>query len=298
MAQALDRLEMYQRDYAAARPRRHRDRHARAGHRDAEAGRTCCCAGRRDEASRIRPRARLNMKLRPRNRPTGQPGHTDHDDRRHDRPAEARAARTHLAGFRARYRLDQDLLRHRAPRAASRGQVAARAAPTWSKSSASAMARPPASRAASSPISTRPSRPSAPWSAWPSAPPGVTVQSVIVNVTAGRLGSETFSATVNLGGQEVETRRRAARAPRGQRTLRAPGALDHPRAAHRLCARRPEGRQGSARHGRREALRRCRRDPRRNARHAQYRTGAAPLPPADRGAGRHALCLGPLDAGR
>ena len=32
----------------------------------------------------------------------------------------------------------------------------------------------------------------------------VTVQSVIVNVTAGRLGSETFSATVNLGGQEVE----------------------------------------------------------------------------------------------
>ncbi len=33
---------------------------------------------------------------------------------------------------------------------------------------------------------------------------GLTVQSVIVNVTAGRLGSETFSATVNLGGQEVE----------------------------------------------------------------------------------------------
>jgi len=33
---------------------------------------------------------------------------------------------------------------------------------------------------------------------------GVTVQSVIVNVTAGRLGSETFSATVNLGGTEVE----------------------------------------------------------------------------------------------
>ena len=33
---------------------------------------------------------------------------------------------------------------------------------------------------------------------------GLTVQSVVVNVTAGRLGSETFSATVNLGGQEVE----------------------------------------------------------------------------------------------
>ncbi|HHY49669.1 MAG TPA: cell division protein FtsA [Alphaproteobacteria bacterium] len=33
---------------------------------------------------------------------------------------------------------------------------------------------------------------------------GVTVQSVVVNVTAGRLGSETFSANVSLGGQEVE----------------------------------------------------------------------------------------------
>jgi cell division protein FtsA len=33
---------------------------------------------------------------------------------------------------------------------------------------------------------------------------GLTVESVIVNVTAGRLGSETLSATVNLGGQEVE----------------------------------------------------------------------------------------------
>lgn len=33
---------------------------------------------------------------------------------------------------------------------------------------------------------------------------GMTVESVIVNVTAGRLGSETFSASVSLGGQEVE----------------------------------------------------------------------------------------------
>lgn len=33
---------------------------------------------------------------------------------------------------------------------------------------------------------------------------GLTVESVVVNVTAGRLGSETFSATVNLGGHEVE----------------------------------------------------------------------------------------------
>ena len=33
---------------------------------------------------------------------------------------------------------------------------------------------------------------------------GLTLESVIVNVTAGRLGSETFSATVSLDGQEVE----------------------------------------------------------------------------------------------
>jgi cell division protein FtsA len=33
---------------------------------------------------------------------------------------------------------------------------------------------------------------------------GLEVQSVVVNVTAGRLGSETFSANVNLGAQEVE----------------------------------------------------------------------------------------------
>jgi len=33
---------------------------------------------------------------------------------------------------------------------------------------------------------------------------GLTMQSVVVNVTAGRLGSETFSATVDLGAQEVE----------------------------------------------------------------------------------------------
>src|ERR1700749_3660508 len=33
---------------------------------------------------------------------------------------------------------------------------------------------------------------------------GVTVQAVVVNVTSGPLGSETFSATVNLAGQEIE----------------------------------------------------------------------------------------------
>jgi cell division protein FtsA len=33
---------------------------------------------------------------------------------------------------------------------------------------------------------------------------GLTLESVLVNVTAGRLGSDTFSATVSLGGQEAE----------------------------------------------------------------------------------------------
>ncbi|MCZ4272580.1 cell division protein FtsA [Maritalea porphyrae] len=35
---------------------------------------------------------------------------------------------------------------------------------------------------------------------------GVTVQSVVVNISAGRLGSETFSASVSLDGHEVEDR--------------------------------------------------------------------------------------------
>ena len=38
----------------------------------------------------------------------------------------------------------------------------------------------------------------------PSAWPGLTVDSLIVNLTAGRLKSETFSATINLGGHEVD----------------------------------------------------------------------------------------------
>src|SRR5690606_27899154 len=33
---------------------------------------------------------------------------------------------------------------------------------------------------------------------------GLTVDSLIVNLTAGRLASETFSATINLGGHEVQ----------------------------------------------------------------------------------------------
>jgi cell division protein FtsA len=57
---------------------------------------------------------------------------------------------------------------------------------------------------------------------------GVTVQSVIVNVTAGRLGSETFSATVNLGGQEVEKSdiQRVLRAV-NERSVRSERAIIH-----------------------------------------------------------------------
>jgi len=57
---------------------------------------------------------------------------------------------------------------------------------------------------------------------------GLTVQSVVVNVTAGRLGSETFSATVNLGAQEVEKAdvQRVLRAVNG-RSVRAERSIVH-----------------------------------------------------------------------
>lgn len=57
---------------------------------------------------------------------------------------------------------------------------------------------------------------------------GLTLESVIVNVTAGRLGSETFSATVDLGGQEVERAdiQRVLRAVNG-RSVRAERAIVH-----------------------------------------------------------------------
>ncbi|HWA19017.1 MAG TPA: cell division protein FtsA [Devosia sp.] len=57
---------------------------------------------------------------------------------------------------------------------------------------------------------------------------GLTLQSVIVNVTAGRLGSETFSATVNLGGQEVENAdiQRVLRAVNG-RSVRPERSIIH-----------------------------------------------------------------------
>ncbi|RUT35126.1 cell division protein FtsA [Arsenicitalea aurantiaca] len=57
---------------------------------------------------------------------------------------------------------------------------------------------------------------------------GLTVHSVIVNVTAGRLGSETFSATVNLGGQEVERRdiQRVLRAV-NERSIRPERSIVH-----------------------------------------------------------------------
>lgn len=57
---------------------------------------------------------------------------------------------------------------------------------------------------------------------------GVTVESVIVNVTAGRLGSETFSASVSLDGHEVE-KSDLARVLRAvnQRSVRPERAIIH-----------------------------------------------------------------------
>ena len=57
---------------------------------------------------------------------------------------------------------------------------------------------------------------------------GLTLESVLVNVTAGRLGSETFSAAVSLGGQEVE-RADLARVLRAvnERSIRAERSIVH-----------------------------------------------------------------------
>lgn len=57
---------------------------------------------------------------------------------------------------------------------------------------------------------------------------GMTVESVIVNVSAGRLGSETFSASVSLGGQEVD-RADLARVMRAvnERSVRAERSVVH-----------------------------------------------------------------------
>jgi cell division protein FtsA len=57
---------------------------------------------------------------------------------------------------------------------------------------------------------------------------GLTLESVLVNVTAGRLGSETFSAAVSLGGQEVE-RADLARVLRAvnERSVRAERSIVH-----------------------------------------------------------------------
>ncbi len=48
---------------------------------------------------------------------------------------------------------------------------------------------------------------------------GVTVQSIVVNISAGRLGSETFSASVSLDGHEVEDRDLEKSLAHGQRAV-------------------------------------------------------------------------------
>ena len=83
---------------------------------------------------------------------------------------------------------------------------------------------------------------------------GVTVESLIVNVSCGRLASETYSASVDLAGQEVGRGRDIGRVlAAGRRHSVTAGPLGRPFAADRLFARRRRRHRRSARHGRRSA---------------------------------------------
>ena len=126
----------------------------------------------------------------------------------------------------------------------------------------------------------------------------VEVQSVIVNLTGGRLGSQHYA------GRRRSARRRGRRQ---RRQARAGGCRDPcdqarqgraPRAADRLRARRHARRARSARPDRRQALGRhaCRRQ--RGGRRAQRHAGGRALPSRGRGRGRDPLCVGPFRARR
>ena len=107
-----------------------------------------------------------------------------------------------------------------------------------------------------------------------------------------------FPRRVNLGGQEVEKAdiQRVLRAV-NERSVRPERSIIHALPiGYALDGQKgvkdPRGMVGE------KLSRRCRGDQRRDAGHAQYRAGAQSLPPADRGAGGDALCLGAGDAGR
>src|SRR6185312_10146454 len=147
------------------------------------------------------------------------------DHRHDDRAAEARAAGQDDADLGARYRLDQDLLRDRAPRPegkALKGRTHTAEVIGFGYGASSGIKSGVITDLDQAEQAIRTVVGMAERAA------GLTVQSVVVNVTAGRLGSETFSATVNLGAQEVEVAdiQRVLRAV-NQRSVRPERSIVH-----------------------------------------------------------------------
>ena len=127
---------------------------------------------------------------------------------------------------------------------------------------------------------------------------GLTVDSLIVNLTAGRLKSEAFSATINLGGHEAdEADIKRVLAAGAKQALKAEREVVHSLPVG-VLARRRARRARSARHGRRHARRRHACADRRLRAAAQSRTLHQPLASFGRAHGRDALCQRACGAGR
>ena len=119
---------------------------------------------------------------------------------------------------------------------------------------------------------------------------GLTIDSLIVNIAAGRLKSETFAAAINLGGHEVEAA--------DVRRVLAAGAKQALKAEREVVHALPtgfslDGERGMSaircRHGRRAARRRHACADRRRSAAAQPRTVRQPCASFDRAHGGNAL---------
>ena len=127
---------------------------------------------------------------------------------------------------------------------------------------------------------------------------GVEVDSVIVNMSGGRLSSQLFAAKIaaRQGGRRIRRASRARGRLGGERVRRAAPSCMPCRPDFWLDA--PARRPRSQGHGRRRTRRRTARGVLRRRGGAQSDAGDRTLPPAGRGDGRHALRRRPVDAGR
>ncbi len=127
---------------------------------------------------------------------------------------------------------------------------------------------------------------------------GVEVQSVIVNMSGGRLSSQLLAAKIAVRNRRSANTRCIACSRRRARRARSPGAPRCTRIADRISARRPSRHPRPPRHGRRRTWRgACGRVLRRRG-GAQSDARHRALPSPGRGDGRLALRVGPLLAGR